>query len=155
VKPSLQCQLGAVDAIAVALLEVPMGGSRRIGHQLSPLGVGHRETSCILPPAMCKFNARVNEKQQQKVLDILWSEPSIKAILEKRKLEQGKTDLGDALDAVLRDLGMPRSLGDFGFGRENLDGLGEESLSDRYCKTNAIPLERKKQLMEILKKVFD
>jgi len=155
VKPRLQCQLGAVDAIAAALLRVPMSGSHGIGHQLSPLGVGHGVTSCMLLPAVCKFNARVNEKQQQKVLDILWSEPSIKAILGKRTLEQGKTDLGDALDAVLRDLGMPRSLGDFGFGRENLDGLGEESLSDRYCKTNAIPLERKKQLMEILKKVFD
>ncbi|KAK4694332.1 hypothetical protein P7C71_g3236, partial [Lecanoromycetidae sp. Uapishka_2] len=153
VEPRLQCQLGAVDAIAAALLKVPMGGSHGIGHQLGPLGVGHGETSCILLPAVSKFNKRVNEKQQQKVLDILWSESSVKEVLEQTQLEKDKTDLGDALDAVLRALGMPRSLSEFGIGRDKLEALAEGSLSDRYCKTNPIPLEKKEQVREILEMV--
>lgn len=155
IEPRLQCQLGAVDAIGAALLKVPMGASHGIGHQLGPLGVGHGETSCILLPAVCKFNASVNEKQQRKVLNILWSEASIKSVFGKRHLEQGKADLGDALDAVFRDLGMPRSLSEFGIGRNKLEGLAEGSLSDRYCKANAIPLEKKEQVMEILEMVVD
>lgn len=155
VQPRLQCQLGAADAIAAGQLKIPMGASHGIGHQLGPLGVGHGETSCILLPAVCKFNARVNEKQQKKVLDILWSEPSVRAVIEKRGLEQGKADLGDTLDAVFRELGMPRSLGTFGIGIEKLHALAEGSLSDRYCKANAIPLIEKQQVMEILEMVLD
>lgn len=71
VEPRLQCQLSVVDATAAALLKIPMGGSDVMRHQLGPLGVGHKETSCILLPPVCISIARVNEKQQRKVLNIL------------------------------------------------------------------------------------
>lgn len=90
-----------------------------------------------------------------KVLNVLWSEPSIKAVLEKRKLDQGKADLGDDLEAVFSELGMPRRLSEVGIAKDKLDGLAEGSLSDSYCKSNVIFLERKEQVMEILKMAVD
>ncbi|MCJ1273469.1 hypothetical protein MMC21_001260 [Puttea exsequens] len=154
VRSRLECQLGAVDAISAVLSEVPLGGSHGIGHQLGPLGVGHGETSCILLPAVCKFNKRVNSEQQHKVLEILWDEPSVTQVLNGRGVGRQEADLGNVLDVVFRDLGMPRSLREFGVGREKLDGLAVRSLSDRCCKTNAIPLESKEQVLEILEMVI-
>lgn len=51
------CQMGVVDAVSAVSSGVPMGASHAIGHQLGPLGVSHGETSCILLPAVCKYNA--------------------------------------------------------------------------------------------------
>ena len=153
-EPRLQCQLGAVDAISAVLQGIPLGASHGIGHQLGPLGVGHGETSCIMLPAVCKWNKRINSTQQQKVLEILWDEPSIKLVLQKWHLTQGKNDLGDALDVIFRELGMPRSLKDVGVGGDKLDGLATGSLQDRWCKTNPIPLKTKEQVMEILQLVI-
>ena len=152
-EPRLQCQLGTVDAISAVLQGIPLGASHGIGHQLGPLGVGHGETSCIMLPAVCKWNKRINITQQQKVLDILWSEQSIKAVLQ-RHLEQDKNDLGDALDVIFRNLGMPRSLKDVGVCSDKLDALATGSLQDMWCKTNPIPLKTKEQVMEILQLVI-
>lgn len=62
-------------------------------------------------------------------------------------------DLGDVLDALFRELGMPRSLGDFGIGRDKLDGLAVNSLKDRWCRSNPVPLNEKEQVLEILEMV--
>lgn len=153
-EPRLQCQLGAADSISAVLQGIPMGASHGIGHQLGPLGVGHGETSCILLPAVSKWNKHVNSSQQQKVLDILWREPSVSHVLEKWHLGQGKTDLGDALDVIFRELGMPRSLKDVGVGSEKVDSLATGSLQDSWCKTNPIALKTKEQVMEILQLVI-
>ena len=64
----LTCPLGVVEAIAAPLERVPMGASHAIGHQLGPTGVSHEKTSCILMPAVARWNTRVNEAQQEKVL---------------------------------------------------------------------------------------
>ena len=153
-EPRLQCQLGAMDAISAVLQGIPMGASHGIGHQLGPLGVGHGETSGIMLPTVSKRNKPVNSTQQQKVLDILWGEPSVKRVLEKWHLEQGKNDLGDALDVIFRELGIPRSLKDVGVGGDKLDALATGSLQDRWCKTNPTPLKTKEQVMEILQLVI-
>lgn len=63
------CQLGVVEAMCAVSNGVPLGASHAIGHQLGPLGVGHGETSCILLPAVCKFNAKygANVPQQDEL----------------------------------------------------------------------------------------
>lgn len=65
-----------------------------------------------------------------------------------------KADLGDVLDAIIRELGMPRSLADVGVGRDQLDGLAVNSLKDRWCVTNPVPLKEKGQVLEILEMVI-
>ena len=152
-EPRLQCQLGAVDAISIALLGIPMGASHGIGHQLGPLGVGHGETSCILLPYVCRLNAPINKTQQRKVLSILWSEPSVADVLAKAELHQDNADLGDALDILFKELGMPRCLKDVGVGKDKFDALATGSLTDRWCKTNPKPLTEKEHILEILEAV--
>ncbi|KAL4896487.1 hypothetical protein BDV59DRAFT_198860 [Aspergillus ambiguus] len=154
----LQCQLGSVDAMAACTtgaVAVQLGASHGIGHQLGPLGVGHGETSCILLPAVCKFNARhnANTARQARVRDFLLAQPVVAELLRRRSVDVSAADLGDLLDAVIRELGMPRSLHDVHVGRDKLDGLAANSLHDRWCQSNPVPLKEKEQVLEILEMV--
>ena len=150
----MQCLLGARDAIGCGLLRVPMGASHGIGHQLGPLGVGHGETSCVLLPAVMRYNKRVNAAEQQKVLDVLWGlGEDVGAVLHERGLRRAEADLADVLDALFRELGLPRSLKEVGVGRGQLGALAEGSLRDRYCGSNPVPLREKGQVLEILEMV--
>lgn len=152
----LDCQLGVIDAIrAIFFVEEPLGGaSHGIGHQLGPLGVGHGETSCILLPAVCKYNEKANPEQQQRVRSVLWEQEVVAEVLVRRGLSREKGGLGDVLDAIVRELGMPRSLAAVGVGEDKLDMLAENSLHDPLCATNPIPLKEKEQVMEILRMVI-
>ena len=105
-------------------------------------------------PAVCKWNKHVNNTQQQKVLDILWGEPSVKVVLDRTHLEHDENHLGDALDVIFRELGMPRSLKDAGVGADKLDALATGSLQDSWCRINPIPLREKEQVMEILQLII-
>ncbi|KAL4926561.1 iron-containing alcohol dehydrogenase [Aspergillus undulatus] len=152
----LTCQLGSVDAMAACTSgRVQLGASHGIGHQLGPLGVGHGETSCILLPAVCKYNAKhnANNERQRQLRDFLLKLPIVDKVAESRGLNKESVDLGDVLDALFRELGMPRSLGDLGIGRDKLDGLAENSLKDRWCVSNPVSLKEKAQVLEILEQV--
>lgn len=158
-EPRLKEMMGVVEAMKALGHGIPMGGSHGIGHQLGPLGVGHGETSCILLPAVLKYNYKHGDAEvkqlQKKVLDIFWSEQAIREVLEKRGLQASAADAGDVVGAVISELGMPRTLKDVGIGREKLDALADNSLKDRWLKTNAVPLTEKKQVLEILEMVVE
>ena len=107
----MQCMLGVVDAMkGIHLHGIPTGASHGIGHQLGPLGVSHGETSCVMLPYVCKFNASVNGKHQTKVREVLWEEQIVKEMLQIRGFERQSADLGDILLAIFRELGMPTTL---------------------------------------------
>ncbi|CAD6584149.1 MAG: hypothetical protein ASARMPRED_001613 [Alectoria sarmentosa] len=152
-EPRMQCLLGAKDAIGCNLMRIPMGASHGIGHQLGPLGVGHGETSCVLMPAVMRFNKPVNAAKQSKVLKILWDEVAVEDVLVKRGVEREGADLADVLDAIFRELGLSRSLKEVGVGREKLPALARGSLSYRWCRSNPVPLMEIEQVMEILEMV--
>lgn len=71
-------------------------------------------------------------------------------MLAKRGLIRSEADLGDALDAIIRELGLPRTLKAYGIGRDQLEGIAESSLKDVCCGWNVIPLKKKEQVLEIL-----
>lgn len=148
----LLLQLAVADAMGCVFLHmIHAGASHAIGHMLGPLGVSHGETSCVILPAVCKYNyangpAEAKARQEQ-VLALLWELDAVKAL----RLEKEKADLGDVLDAVFRSLGMPRSLKEVGVeGRERLETLAEHTLKDFWCDTNPVPLKTKEQVMQIL-----
>ncbi|KAI1075338.1 putative Fe-containing alcohol dehydrogenase [Whalleya microplaca] len=178
----LQCQLGVRDAMAACSRGVPLGASHGIGHQLGPAGVGHGETSCVLLPAVCAFNyARdANRARQDAVAEMLWglddddkdyndemdgdvgekgeregatTTTGVREVFERRGLRRGQAQLGDLLDAVIRELGLPRTLAEFGIGEEKLEAIAEHSLQDRWVKTNPAPLD-KEGVLEILRMVL-
>lgn len=105
---------------------------------LGPFGVGHGETSCILLPSVCKYNAANPGalSRQQRPLSVLWSSPDIASALETRGLKKESTDLSATLDGVFRELGMPRTLRDVGINPtdEFLEKLAELSLLDFWME---------------------
>ena len=163
----LECQLGSAEAIgSVSVNKVSLGGSHAIGHQLGPLGVGHGETSCILLPAVCRFNlqhcdglpqAATIHERQERARDFLLGNSTVQGVLRSRlpDFDTKKPDLAAILDAVFRQLRMPRSLSDLGvkLSPEQLDTLAEHSLTDIWCPTNPIPLTTKEPVLEILQQV--
>ena len=149
----LDCQLAA-NYILVVLLYAPAqllaGASHGIGHQLGPLGVGHGETSCILLPAVLKYNAKINADRQDQLKRLVWRDPVVADVLERRGLGRESSDLGDALDGVFRALGMPRSLKEVGVGTAQFGVLARNSLLDPCCVVNPVSLTEEGQVLEIL-----
>ncbi|KAG4218665.1 hypothetical protein PC116_g32855, partial [Phytophthora cactorum] len=131
---------------------VPLGASHGIGHQLGPAGVGHGETSCILNPAVCKYNYKkgANVERQNAIIQLLWESPEAREIFSRKGLKKETADLGDLMDAIIRTLEMPRTLSEFGIGEDKLSGIAENSLKDRWVKTNPAPLD-KEGVLEILR----
>jgi alcohol dehydrogenase class IV len=99
--------MGVVEAVQGLKSGLPMGGSHGIGHQLGPLGVGHGETSCILLPAVLKYNyAHSDEKVrtlQGKILGVFWGDGTITEVLTKRGLKKETADAGDVVGAVISE----------------------------------------------------
>lgn len=149
----LNCMLGVNKVTIMSKKNVVTGASHGIGHQLGPLGVGHGETSCILLPSVMKWNASANGHKQDKLKEVMWSEPPVAEALAWRGLKQDSSDAGDALDAIFRELGMPRTLKEKGIGREKFSMLAVNSLKDPCLTANAIPIDREEQVMEILEMV--
>ncbi|KAF7342494.1 Fe-containing alcohol dehydrogenase [Mycena venus] len=155
----LLCQMASIDAIAsVARVYTPVGGSHAIGHILGPFGVVHGATSGILLPAVCKYNARHSPDaaaRQAGAKVILWGVPEMRRLAERKGLVEGVADLGDLLDALVRGLGMARTLAEVGVGQDKFDKLAEFSLLDPFAPTNPVPLKEKAQVMEILEIVAE
>lgn len=154
---TLKQMLGVVESMKGMSVGIPMGGSHGIGHRLGPLGVGHGETSCIMLPAILKYNFKHGDekvwKPQQKVLDILWVEEPVAEMLKKKGLTKERSDAGDVVYTIISELGIPRMLKDVGVGREELDAVAENCLKDPWLETNPVPLTKKEQALEVLEMV--
>ena len=146
----LKSQLGCNDAMTCIVMRAWVGASHGIGHMLGPLGVNHGHTSCVLLPAVCKYNARVNQSKQDHVKKILWDQPEIAAVLALRGLQEESSDLGDGIRAVFNELGMPKSLKEVGVKREDWDMVARNSLNAYFCGYNPVPLTEVSQVKEIL-----
>jgi len=149
------CQLGITEAMMFLHRKVWCGASHGIGHMLGPLGnVAHGETSCVLLPAVCKFNAKHGGKdileRQRLIRETLWDIPVARERFETKGLDEKNADLGDLIDALVRELGLKRSLSEVGVGREKFDILAANSMRDPFMTTNAVPILKKEQVMEIL-----
>jgi alcohol dehydrogenase class IV len=148
----MQALLGAAESIKTSHYGVEKGGSHAIGHQLGPLGVPHGETSCIMLPAVCEYNAsrNANVQRQQDLARQLLQLPDVQEFLQGRI-----PDLAGILDALIRALGLPRTLKDVNIGRDMFDILAENTLTDMWAATNPVPLVRKEVILEILEIVAE
>ncbi|KIX91933.1 uncharacterized protein Z520_12369 [Fonsecaea multimorphosa CBS 102226] len=154
-----KCQMAVMLAMDNIRAGIPMGGSHAIGHQLGPLGVEHGVTSCILCPAVMKYNIKHADEnseiinRQAKVRSILWSEPVVAELLASQGLHQDPADLGDILDVIIRALDLPRTLSELGIEREVFPRLSQAALADFWSPTNPVPLLKAEQVQEILEAV--
>ena len=177
------CQLAVHLAMWNVRAGIPMGGSHAIGHQLGmyskkmrttpevrhtrvlivakigPLGVAHGVTSCIMCPAVMKYNIQHGSAipdvagKQKKVRDILWSEPDVAKLFQEAGLTRDGSDLGDLLDVVIRALGLPRTLHELDISKDVIPALSKRTLDDFWAASNPIPLTTPEQVQEILEVV--
>lgn len=154
-----QCQLGVMPSMSNVRSGIPMGGSHAIGHQLGPLGVPHGVTSCVLCPAVMKYNLKYGNYderikiRQDNLREILWSESYIADVLRASGMGDS-SDLGDLLDAIIRLLELPRTLSEINIDRDMLPTLVERALADFWAATNPVPLVKQDQVLEILQEAF-
>lgn len=124
-----------------------------------PHGVPHGVTSCIMCPAVMKYNIQYGSgnpeisARQAKIQKILWSMPDVVKTLQAAGLSES-ADLGDLLDAIIRALGLPRTLGEMELGKDLIPALSERALDDFWAPTNPVPLLKAEQVREILEAVL-
>ncbi len=132
----LDCQLGTWLSMGALVSGVPMGASHGIGYVLGGgFDVPHGYTSCVMLPAVMRWNKSVNAARQAEIAAAVG--------------QPGK-DAGDALDQLIRGLGMPRSLRDINIGREHFDQISEQAMHTPWVPRNPRKIDSPAQVREIL-----
>lgn len=132
----LDCQLGSWLSMTGLAAGVPMGASHGIGYVLGAVfDVPHGHTSCIMLPAVMRWNRSANAAKQAKVAAAMG--------------QPGK-DAGDVLDAFIRGLGMPRSLGEVKIGREQFDRIATQAMGTPWVPRNPRPIPTPAEVKQIL-----
>ena len=136
IQARLDCQLGTWMSMAPLASGVPMGASHGIGYVLGAVfDVPHGHTSCIMLPAVMRWNKPVNEARQE---------------LVAAAMGYPGDDAGDVLDAFIGGLGMPRSLGAVNVGPEHFQQIAEQAMSTPWVPRNPRKIDGPSEVLEIL-----
>lgn len=126
----------AVWLSCTGLGRVPYGASHGIGHQLGAVAdVPHGYCSCVMLPSVLRWNEPVNGAQQKMVSEALGA-PG--------------TAAGDAVAALVADLGLPTRLRDVGVSREQFPLIAEGSLENLFVRQNPRPVTAPGDIVELL-----
>jgi maleylacetate reductase len=132
----LDCQMGSWLSMGPLACGVPMGASHGIGYVLGAVfGIPHGHTSCIMLPAVMRWNKPVNAERQ--------------ALVAAAMGHPGE-DASDVLDAFIAGLGMPRSLEAVQIGPESFARLAEGAMSTPWVPRNPRAIAGSAQVREIL-----
>lgn len=132
----LDCQIGTWLSMGALSSGVPMGASHGIGYVLGAVfDVPHGHTSCIMLPAVMRWNRSANRDRQ--------------ALVAAAMGHPGE-DAGDVLDALIRVLGMPRSLREVNVGPEHFERIATQAMGTPWVPRNPRPIEGPAQVREIL-----
>ena len=132
----LDCQTGSWLSMAGLAAGVPMGASHGIGYVLGAVfDVPHGHTSCIMLPAVMRWNKSANAQKQATVAAAMG--------------HPGK-DAGDVLNDFIRGLGMPRSLGEVKIGKESFERIAAQAMGTPWVPRNPRPIPGPAEVREIL-----
>jgi len=127
---------GLVAVDGAARRRVPMGASHGIGYVLGAVfDIPHGHTSCIMLPAVMRWNKPVNAERQ--------------ALVAAAMGRPGE-DAGDALDAFIAGLGMPRGLRAVQIGPENFARIAEAAMDTPWVPRNPRRIDSPTRVREIL-----
>ena len=127
----------AVWLTACGLGRVPMGASHGIGYVLGTVGgVPHGYTSCVMLPAVMRWNEPVTAERQRDIAAAL-----------------GRPDdsAAHAVASLIADLGLPRTLGEVGIREDQLPEIAERALVNPVVRANPRPIRTVDDVMEILR----
>lgn len=131
----LESQIGVWLATA-GLARGQHGASHGIGYALGAIGgVPHGHCSCVMLPAVLRYNKLVTGEQQRRVSEAL-GEPD--------------ADASEALLRLLHTLGVPTRLRDVGIAREQFDQIADTVFANGYVRTNPRPIRTNADVREVL-----
>lgn len=134
----LKCQMGAWQSMLPIIGGVPMGASHAIGHILGgACDVPHGHTSCVMSPYVLAWNAEYDDSRQVRI---------------RAALNAGDMSASEALDQLIRSLGMPRTLAEVGVGPDRFAQVSELTLEDMWGRTNPRPVRTADDVLMILQK---
>ena len=129
------CQQAAWLSVMGGWAGVAVGASHGLGYILGAArGVPHGITSCLMLPAVMRWNAPVNEHRQRDLAHILGSE-----------------EAGPAIEAFVRGLGLPTRLSELGIAEAEIPGLAARWNGDAPIATNPRPVRSATDLEAILR----
>jgi maleylacetate reductase len=132
----MDCQIGAWLSMGPLAAGVPMGASHGIGYILgSAFNIPHGHTSCILLPAVMRWNKPANSERQALVATAMGCSGEDAAAL---------------LDTLITGLGMPRSLSAVRIKPEHFAHIAESAMSTPWVPRNPRKIEGPSQVREIL-----
>jgi maleylacetate reductase len=122
----LDCQIGMWLSMGPLSSGVPMGASHGIGYILGALfDVPHGYTSCVMLPAVMRWNKPANAERQA---------------LVATAMGQPGQDAGDVLDGFIRGLGLPRTLRDVKILPEQFGRVAEGAMFTPWVPRNPRPI---------------
>jgi len=116
---------------------IPMGASHGIGHVLGgTCNVPHGYTSCVMLPAVLRYNESANADRQALVSHAFGraGEPAWRVV-----------------DEFVAGLGLPRSLSAVGVTADKFETVAKAALLDHYLHTNPRPIQGVEDIMDILR----
>jgi maleylacetate reductase len=132
----LDCQIGAWLSMGPLAGGVPMGASHGIGYVLGALfDVPHGYTSCVMLPAVMRWNRPANADRQA---------------LVAAAMGHAGEDAATVLDGFIAGLGMPRSLGAVKVEPESFERIAEGAMDTPWVPRNPRPIDGPAQVREIL-----
>ncbi|MGH6680254.1 MAG: iron-containing alcohol dehydrogenase [Bradyrhizobium sp.] len=132
----MDCQIGTWLSTGPLTSGVPMGASHGIGYVLgSAHGVPHGYTSCVMLPAVMRWN-RPDNAERQTLVAAAMGHPG--------------ADASEVLDDFIRKLGMPRSLHEVGVTPEHFDAIARGAMGTPWVPRNPRRIDGPAQLREIL-----
>jgi maleylacetate reductase len=135
------CQFGMWLAITGAAAGRGGGASHAIGHTLGGMcAVPHGLTSCVILPAVLRWNAQVNGERQTVVAALMGAQGGSAA---------------EAVEALCGALGLPTRLPQVGIAETQLEAIAEHTLGDRGVRTNPRPIGSAADLLEILRMAME
>jgi len=133
----LDCQMGAWLSMGPLASGVPMGASHGIGYVLGAVfDIPHGHTSCIMLPAVMRWNQPANADRQAMVA---------------AAMDRPDADAADVLDGFIAALGMPRSLHAVNVPPEAFDRIAEGAMHTPWVPRNPRPIVGPADVKEILR----
>lgn len=132
----MSAQFGMWQAVAALASGVQTGASHGIGYALGAgFNVAHGHTSCVMLPAVLRWNAHANA-ERQRALSTAMGQPQRPA--------------HELVAELIRGLGQPANLREVGIREDQLDELARRALAYPPVQANPRPIRGAADVREIL-----
>lgn len=132
----LQSQLG-VWLASTGIGRVQWGASHGIGHQLGAVaGVAHGHTSCVMLPAVMRYNRSHVGDQLARIATDAFGQPG--------------GDAASLVQSLIASLGMPTRLGEVKVDRGMFERIAASAMQSPMVRSNPRPISEPAQVIDIL-----